>query len=62
MYQKQIEQWVEAHRGELIEDIKTLVRIRSDKGDALPGKPYGEGPAAALDQALRIAESYGFRV
>ena len=62
MYQKQIEQWVEAHRRELIEDIKTLVRIRSDKGDALPGKPYGEGPAAALDQALRIAESYGFRV
>lgn len=60
MYQKQITQWVEAHREELLEDIKTLVRIRSDKGEAEPGKPYGAGPYAALEAALGMAESYGF--
>ena len=62
MYQAKIEQWVEAHREELIEDVKKLVRIRSDKGPALPGKPYGEGPAAVLAAALDLAEGYGFHV
>ena len=60
MYKEQITQWVEAHREELIEDVKKLVRIRSDRGEALPGKPYGEGPAEVLQAALELAESYGF--
>ena len=62
MYQKQIDAWVESHREEMIEDVKRLVRIRSDKGEALPGKPYGEGPAAVLADALDLAKSYGFYV
>ena len=28
MYKQQITQWVEAHRDEMLEDIKTLLRIR----------------------------------
>lgn len=60
MYKEQISQWVEAHRDEMVEDIKTLVRIRSDKGAAEPGKPYGPGPDAALQAALSMAEGYGF--
>ncbi len=28
--------------------------------EARPGKPYGEGPAAALDAALQLAKRYGF--
>ncbi len=60
MYKEQITKWVDDHREELVEDVKKLVRIRSDKGPALPGKPYGEGPAQVLDAALRLAESYGF--
>jgi succinyl-diaminopimelate desuccinylase len=62
LYKEQISQWVEAHREELIEDIKTLVRIPSDRGNPQPGKPYGEGPAAALAAALQLAEGYGFHV
>lgn len=62
MYKEQISQWVEAHRDEMVEDIKTLVRIRSDRGDAEPGKPYGPGPDAALQAALSMAEGYGFYV
>lgn len=60
MYKDRISQWVDAHREEMIEDIKKLVRIRSDKGEAKPGMPYGEGPAAALKAALELAEGYGF--
>lgn len=60
MYKEQITQWVEAHREEMLEDIKTLVRIRSDRGEAEPGKPYGPGPDAALQAALSMAEQYGF--
>lgn len=61
MYKQQISAWVDAHRDEMIEDIKKLVRIRSDRADPLPGKPFGEGPAAALEAALEMAEGYGFR-
>lgn len=60
MYKDQISAWAEAHRAELVEDIKRLVRIRSDREDPLPGKPYGEGPAAVLKDALELAGSYGF--
>lgn len=60
MYKEQITKWVDAHRDELVEDVKKLVRIQSDRGPAQPGKPYGEGPAAALDAALELANSYGF--
>lgn len=60
MYKERISAWVDAHREELIEDVKTLVRIKSDKEPALSGKPYGEGPAKVLDAALKMAEGYGF--
>ena len=60
MYKEQITRWVDAHREELVEDVKKLVRIRSDKGEAQPGKPYGDGPAEVLEAALRLAEGYGF--
>ena len=60
MYKMQIEQWAEAHREEMLEDIKALVRIRSDKGDAMPGMPFGPGPNEALVTALELAEGYGF--
>ena len=60
MYKEQIIKWVDDHREEMIEDVKKLVRIQSDKGSAQPGKPYGEGPAKALDAALKLAERYGF--
>ena len=61
MYKGKISQWVDAHREEMIEDIKTLVRIQSDKGEAKPGMPFGEGPNNALITALKMAEGYGFK-
>ena len=62
MYKERIEAWAEAHRQELVEDVKRLVRIRSDKGEAESGAPYGKGPRAVLDDALELAKGYGFFV
>ena len=38
-YREQIEAWIEAHRAEMLEDIKTLCRIDSSKGKAVPAAP-----------------------
>ena len=51
MEQKIIAQ-VESNRDSMIEDILKVVRIDSVESEALPGKPFGEGVAAALDMAL----------
>ena len=61
MYKQQISQWVDAHQEEMIEDIKKLVRIPSDRGEPLPGKPFGAGADQALCTALEIASGYGFK-
>ena len=60
MYREQIEAYFEAHKDEMVKDIMDLVSIRSVDEVAKPGKPYGDGPAAALDAALKLAEKYGF--
>ena len=62
MLKQQLSEYFAAHRQELVEDISALVRIRSDRQDPLPGKPYGEGPAAALAEAMAIASRHGFAV
>lgn len=62
MYKEQIDAYIDSKREEILEDVKALVRINSQRGDALPGKPYGEGPAAALKKAGEIMESYGLAV
>ena len=45
---------------EMIAALERLVRYDSVEGEPLPGKPFGEGPAACLKEALQIAEEMGF--
>ena len=59
-YREQIEAYFEQHRDALVQDVMDLVAIRSVDEEAKPGKPFGDGPAAALDAALKLAEKYGF--
>lgn len=59
-YREQIEEYFDAHRDELVRDVMSLVSIRSVDEAAKPGKPYGDGPAAALAAAEALARSYGF--
>ena len=46
---------------EMLENLSRLIDINSVEGEPLPGKPFGEGPARALHEALTIAEDMGFR-
>lgn len=62
MYQKKLDQFIDDHREEMLEDLKRLIRIDSVKGEALPGKPFGEGPAKVLAEAEKLLSGYGFRV
>lgn len=59
---EQIQAYFAQHADEMIEDVKTMVRIRSDKGPAAPGAPFGPGPDAALRQFLTMAADKGFSV
>lgn len=58
--QERVHAYLEAHRDEMIEDIKELIRIDSARAEAKEGMPYGEGPAAALEAGLKIFEKHGF--
>ena len=58
--EKTIKNWLLAHEEEFVQDLFTLVRINSVRGEAKENLPFGEGPKEALDAGLRICESYGF--
>ena len=45
----------------MLEDLASLVKYNSVEGEALPGMPFGEAPAAVLKEALQIADSMGFK-
>lgn len=55
-----LEAWIDAHYGELVEDIKRLVRIPSVATYDEEGYPFGEGCKRALDEALAMGREYGF--
>ena len=59
--QEKIHEYLAAHRDEMIEDIKSLIKIDSARADALRGKPYGEGAAKALEAGLALFEKHGFK-
>ena len=60
--ENRISRWVEAHRDDYIRDVSRLVAIRSVSGEPEEGKPFGAGPAAALEEAMKICREKGFRV
>ena len=45
----------------MIEDIRSLVAIRSVKGEPKEDHPFGEKISAALEEALKIGRRLGFR-
>lgn len=62
MYNEQIAKYIESHKDEMIEDIKTLVRIDSQRDEARDGMPYGEGAAKCLQVAAEMIKNHGFQV
>ena len=55
-----IEQAVESLRGELVESVQHLVRLKSVKGEPKPGMPFGEDVDRCYRGFLQLAESLGF--
>ena len=61
MYEEQINAYFDdpKAREALIGAISRLVAVKSVRGEAEPGKPYGPGPAAALAEGLALASEWG---
>ncbi len=59
----QIKAYLDANWSQILEDIKSLVRINSveDLDSACAGSPFGEGPGQALGATLDIAKRMGFK-
>ncbi|MCL6547612.1 MAG: dipeptidase PepV [Alicyclobacillus sp.] len=53
--------FIEKHRDRMIASLQGLLQIPSVEGEPAPGKPFGEGPAAALQYVLQLAEDLGLR-
>lgn len=59
MIREQIEAYFADKEKVLVEAVSRLVSIDSVEGKPAPGAPFGPGPAAALNEALAIAEEWG---
>ena len=46
---------------EILTNLERLVAIDSQLGTPSEGKPFGEGPAKVLEEALKIADELGFK-
>ena len=55
-----LDEWIEAHKEELLNDISSVVAIRSVSEKEADGYPYGKGCHDVLLEAERIASGYGF--
>lgn len=60
MYRDRIEAYFAQQEPRFIDLLRQLVAVDSRTGDPLPGKPFGEGPARALEVALNLASEMGF--
>ena len=59
---QKVNEWIDSHKQDLLDDIKELCSIPSVKGEAEEGKPFGDGPYRSLHKAMEMAEGYGFTV
>jgi len=59
VYRDKIEQYFSDKEQELVAAASRLIAIPSVTGEPMPGMPFGEGPARALDEALKIAAEFG---
>ncbi len=55
-----ISAYIDLQKDAFLKDLKSLVDIKSVREDAKEGMPFGEGPAKALEEAIKISASHGF--
>ncbi len=59
---KKLESYMDSHEEEMLQDAMALISINSEKMEAKPGKPFGEGTARVFEEAQRILSGHGFPV
>lgn len=52
---------VEELKESLIKSVQEMIKIKSVEGEPKENMPYGEGPGKALEKALEISKSLGFK-
>ena len=57
---ERIDREIEACRPQLIEDTVRMIAVKSVKGEPQPGAPFGPGPRAMQEEALRMGREAGF--
>ncbi len=57
---QQLDQRIESAMDDVKRDLIRLIGIRSVKGPAAPGAPFGEGPRQMLDAVLEMGRNEGF--
>lgn len=50
------------YKDEVVKEIQNAIRVKSVKEAPLPGMPFGEGPAKALDHFMDLAKNLGLRL
>ncbi|GAA0180791.1 dipeptidase PepV [Clostridium sediminicola] len=55
------DQLIDLNKDKLVKNTREIVQIKSVEEEALEGKPFGEGPAKALEYALELSREMGFR-
>lgn len=50
----------EQEKQERLDTLRRMIQIKSVEGENRPGMPFGEGPAKALHEMLKIADGMGF--
>jgi len=56
-----IDKKVLEYKDELFESLSRLIKIPSKEGKAEENAPFGKYPKAALEEALKISEKFGFK-
>lgn len=62
IYDKEIREWIQAHKEEILRDHMALCRIPSVRGEAEENAPYGRECARALQASADLFEKNGFSV
>lgn len=60
-YREQIQEWLAAHKEEMLADLAELIAVPSVMGESAPDAPFGTEPARALRLMLDKCEGYGFQ-
>lgn len=55
-----ISAYIDSQKDNFLDDLKSLVDIKSVREAPLEGMPFGKGPAKALEKAIEISASHGF--